>query len=98
MQISASETDADRINLSYRKRKEGEEWQDMNYPVYLEYTACNYGGRRAWFRCPAIGCGRRVANSTVAGSSLVGIAISYPFRNLQGIRGGWAGKVRDLTR
>ncbi|NTV51279.1 MAG: hypothetical protein HGA69_00380 [Desulfobulbaceae bacterium] len=54
-------TEKDRINLSYRRRNEGEEWQDMNYPVYLEYTACNYGGRRAWFRCPAIGCGRRVA-------------------------------------
>lgn len=55
------QTGEDRINLSYRKRNEGEEWQDMNYPVYLEYTECTYGGRRAWFRCPAAGCGRRVA-------------------------------------
>lgn len=54
-------TEADRINLSYRNRKVGEEWQDMNYPVYLEFTVCTYGGRRAWFRCPAVGCGRRVA-------------------------------------
>jgi hypothetical protein len=22
---------------------------------------CNYGGQRAWFKCPARGCGRRVA-------------------------------------
>lgn len=55
------QTGEDRINLSYRSRKGGEEWQNMNYPVYLEFTACNYGGRRAWFRCPAAGCGRRVA-------------------------------------
>jgi len=54
-------TEADRINLSYRNKRGGEEWQDMNYSVALEYTACTYGGRRAWFRCPAVGCGRRVA-------------------------------------
>ncbi|MFH0785485.1 MAG: hypothetical protein V2B20_26525 [Pseudomonadota bacterium] len=54
-------TEGDRINLSYRNKRGGEEWQDMNYPVYLEYTACTYGGRRAWFRCPVVGCGRRVA-------------------------------------
>lgn len=51
----------DRINLEYRNRISGEDWQDMNYSVYLDYTACTYGGRRAWFRCPAVGCGRRVA-------------------------------------
>jgi hypothetical protein len=33
----------------------------MEYPVYLEWTGLHYGGRRAWFRCPAKGCGRRVA-------------------------------------
>ena len=31
------------------------------YPVQLEWTACNYGGSRVWFRCPTKGCGRRVA-------------------------------------
>ena len=30
-------------------------------PVTLEWTPCNLGGRRLWFRCPARGCGRRVA-------------------------------------
>ena len=33
----------------------------MEYPVPIEWTPCNYGGWRAWFRCPAAGCGRRVA-------------------------------------
>lgn len=33
----------------------------MEYPVYQEWTECHPGGRRAWFRCPARGCGRRVA-------------------------------------
>lgn len=31
------------------------------FPIALEYTACNFGGERAWFLCPAEGCGRRVA-------------------------------------
>lgn len=31
------------------------------YVVGLDWTACTYGGRRAWFLCPAAGCGRRVA-------------------------------------
>lgn len=31
------------------------------FPIALDYTACHYGGQRAWFLCPAGGCGRRVA-------------------------------------
>ncbi len=48
------------IVLSYQS-KTGKKWQDMKYPVTLEWTACQYGGQRAWFRCPVVGCGRRVA-------------------------------------
>lgn len=33
----------------------------MNYPVRLAWTGCGFGGRRVWWRCPAVGCGRRVA-------------------------------------
>ena len=54
-------TEVGRIILLYRHRSGGEEWQDKEYPVQLEWTNCNYGGQRAWFRCPAAGCGRRVA-------------------------------------
>jgi len=54
-------TEADRVILNYRSRINGGEWQSMEYPVYLEWTPCNLGGRRVWFRCPAQGCGRRVA-------------------------------------
>lgn len=38
-----------------------DDWQAMEYPVFLEWTDCHLGGKRAWFRCPAKGCGRRVA-------------------------------------
>ena len=54
-------TESDRVILTYRTRRRGSEWQQMDYPVYVEWTPCNFGGRRAWFRCPAQGCGRRVA-------------------------------------
>ncbi len=53
--------EADCVMLSYCSRNNGGEWQPMEYPVDLEWTPCHLGGRRAWFRCPASGCGRRVA-------------------------------------
>ena len=54
-------TDTDRVTLIYRARSNGGEWKDMNYPVYLTWTPCTYGGQRAWWLCPAVGCRRRVA-------------------------------------
>jgi hypothetical protein len=54
-------TEIDRVILTYRHRSGGEDWKDEGYPVYLDWTACNLGGQRPWFLCPARGCGRRVA-------------------------------------
>lgn len=54
----------DQVVLSYRtaiRRQDGGGWEDMSYPVRLDWTACNLGGRRVWWRCPAVSCGRRVA-------------------------------------
>jgi hypothetical protein len=51
----------DRVVLSYQRLLAGGEWQSEQYPVLLERLPCNYGGQRAWFRCPENGCGRRVA-------------------------------------
>lgn len=48
------------VTLSYRYRH-SEEWKDMNYPIALEWTSCNLGGKRPWFLCPARNCGRRAA-------------------------------------
>ena len=52
---------ADSVTLDYRQRECSKDWRLMNYPVRLAWTACNFGGRRAWWLCPALGCGRRVA-------------------------------------
>lgn len=38
---------------------ETEKKTDFRYSVELDYTPCNYGGRRIWLRCPV--CYRRVA-------------------------------------
>ena len=54
-------SESDRVVLSYRQRSSGGEWKDENYPVRLDWSPCTYGGQRAWFLCPAAGCGRRVA-------------------------------------
>jgi len=35
--------------------------RDETPPIRLEWTSCNYGGTRVWFRCPVRDCGRRVA-------------------------------------
>ena len=51
----------DRVILIYRHRSGGGEWKDEEYPVRIVLTPCNLGGSRAWFICPAAGCGRRVA-------------------------------------
>lgn len=47
-------TDADHVTLIYRSRSNGDDWQQMEYPVRLAWTACNLGGKRAWFLCPSV--------------------------------------------
>lgn len=49
------------LRLIYSYRRNGGDWESLDYPVRLQTTSCNYGGERYWFTCPAVGCGRRVA-------------------------------------
>lgn len=49
-----------RVRLIYAANENGER-RDYSYLVRLNWTACQYGGARPWFLCPADGCGRRVA-------------------------------------
>jgi hypothetical protein len=50
------------VILSYNYRADDRDpWQHLEYPVRIEWTRCNYGGARAWFRCPSRECDRRVA-------------------------------------
>jgi hypothetical protein len=56
-----------RVVLKYRRRRGGlgDEWEDVEQPVYLTWTPCNLGGKRPWFVCPGVVsgryCDRRVA-------------------------------------
>lgn len=52
---------SDEVRFDYRTRDYGGDWEPMNYPVRLLRTDCHLGGARVWLRCPALGCGRRVA-------------------------------------
>lgn len=55
---------SDSVVLDYRSRspaRSSGEWETMTYPVRLDWTPCYLGGERVWWRCPAAGCGRRVA-------------------------------------
>jgi hypothetical protein len=54
-------TEAQSVVLKYSHRRGDGERKAEEYPVQIEWTRCTYGGRRAWFLCPALGCGRRVA-------------------------------------
>ena len=47
-----------RVILIYQAKENGER-RDFNYPVFLNWTPCQYGGARPWFLCPS--CRRRVA-------------------------------------
>lgn len=52
-------TSSGKVVFSYRYARRGDDWQDVEEPVAITWTSCNYGGRRPWFICP--GCSRRVA-------------------------------------
>lgn len=64
------QTEGSRLILKYQHQSRGRPWQPMEYPVYLEWTDCNLGGSRAWFLCPAKGCGSRVAILYIGGSGI----------------------------
>ncbi len=46
------------LRVHYANKNSG---KDYDYKIYLTATRPHYGGERWWFRCPAQGCGRRVA-------------------------------------
>ncbi|WP_394154515.1 hypothetical protein [Loktanella salsilacus] len=74
---------AGHVVLSYKARSNGTEWRDMKYSVQIDRTPCNLGGTRAWFICPAQGCGRRVA--TLYGGAVFACRhchrLAYPSEN-----------------
>ncbi len=48
------------LRLAYTVTPSEGDPTEYDYRIPLEYTPCNFGGVRPWFRCPADGCGERV--------------------------------------
>lgn len=60
-----------RIDLNYKYRSYGDDWQSVEHPVAILWSPCRYGGERAYFRCPGVvnghHCGRRVVKLYMGG-------------------------------
>jgi hypothetical protein len=63
--------EGDRLLLRFRHRVSGDEWQDTEQPLPIEWTPCRLGGERPWFRCPGVvngrHCWRRVSKVYAGG-------------------------------
>ena len=53
--------DTEGLTLDYFYSRPGRDSERILLSVSLEWSYCNFGGRRPWFICPGDGCGRRVA-------------------------------------
>ena len=98
IQVNVSEN---QLTLDYRHQNNGSEWKSHKYPVLLEWLPCNYGGLRAWFKCPASGCGRRVAKLYIGSAGIFACRHCYQLayacqrENADDRATRQAGKIRD---
>src|SRR5262245_23319943 len=42
------------VRLSYRYRRNGGDWEDVDEDVTVRWQPCRFGGQRPYFACPAI--------------------------------------------
>jgi hypothetical protein len=59
--VIALDAQTDRLMVSHVHGTLDYSLVQMSYSVMLTTTPCTYGGHRAWFLCPSLTCGRRVA-------------------------------------
>jgi hypothetical protein len=52
-------THDDYLQLNFRHKEHGSEWQSIQQKIRFDCTPCHYGNSRKWFLCP--GCYKRVA-------------------------------------
>ena len=57
--------EADHIVLKYRTRPRGGKWEDKEYPVFLDWTACHLGGQRGISRLHEVQSDAAVAGDAV---------------------------------
>ena len=56
--VAHSMSEEGRLTLHYSSLQAGR-WYKKMLVVKVEWSPCNYGGRRPWFLCPVEGCSRR---------------------------------------
>lgn len=56
--VDDGSTDALVLFYTITPNRGDEDPRAVSYPIRIEYTECNFGGARPWFRCPV--CHRRV--------------------------------------
>jgi len=65
----------DHLDLTYRVRIGGGDWEDISESVRIVHAGCSYGGARPYFICPGVVkgrvCGRRVTRLYVPGRYFV---------------------------
>jgi hypothetical protein len=66
------QVEAQRLILSYRIRRSGGEWRDVEQPTPVVWVPCRFGGERPYFACPGLVngglCRRRVSKLYGAGT------------------------------
>ncbi|KSU78477.1 hypothetical protein GA0061096_4588 [Fictibacillus enclensis] len=105
LKTSITSTNAKLITLTYKINGE-----KVSYSVPVDYSACNFGGERPWFRCPNINCKKRVGTLFLRGQYFLcrhchGLAyktqmMSQQFRLLekaQKVRGKLGGDLSTLS-
>ena len=55
------QTEIDLLTLTHRYKLGNDDWKKKRFSIFLDWTSCHYGGKRAWFICSHPGCWRRVA-------------------------------------
>jgi hypothetical protein len=85
------------LRLAYTVTPSGGDPTECEYWLPLEYTPCNFGGVRPWFRCPADGCGERVGTlHRPPGRNLFACRECYDIGYLTSRRSGDALKKTEL--
>lgn len=68
---AASDTDrAEAVAAKYRSRPPGGEWENHEQRIRVEWTPCNFGGERPWWRCPQCRSPCRVVYLTRSSSQI----------------------------
>ena len=60
-EIIKVQTEIDLLTLTHQYKIGNDDWKEKCFSIFLDWTPCNFGGKRAWFICSHPGCWRRVA-------------------------------------